>query len=90
MTDETKEKEEESGLGENLSAVGQLIIGGVETIGGILTGDPTTRAEGDFNQQVGSLHQETNKNLIAIDNREAAEAEKENSPSVGESSETEK
>ncbi len=86
MTNE-KEEKEESGLGENLSAVGQLIIGGIETVGGILTGDPTTRAEGDFNQQVGSLHQETNKNLIAIEHREAEaekEIEKENSSSVGE------
>jgi hypothetical protein len=72
MTNE-KEEKEESGLGENLSGVGQLIIGGIETIGGILTGDPTTRAEGDFNQQVGSLHQEMNKNLTAIENNEEVE-----------------
>lgn len=72
MTNETEKTEEESGLSENLAGVGQLIIGGVETIGGILTGDPTTRAEGDFNQQVGSLHQEANKNLIAIERGEDA------------------
>ncbi len=69
MTDETKEKEESS-LGENLSAVGQMIVGEIEIVGGILTGDPITRAEGEFNTQVGSLHQESNKVLTAIENEE--------------------
>lgn len=55
---------------ENLESVGQMIIGGIEQIGGILTGDPTTRAEGEFNQQAGNLHQEANKNLTAIDENE--------------------
>jgi hypothetical protein len=52
---------------ENLESVGQMIIGGLEQVGGILTGDPVTRAEGEFNAEVGSLHQESNKNLTAID-----------------------
>lgn len=72
MTDEN-EKENESGLGENLAAVGQIIVGQIETIGGVLTGDPVTRAEGDFNVGVGNLHQESNKNLTAIENREDTE-----------------
>ncbi len=71
MTNENKEKEESS-LGENLSAVGQIIVGEIETIGGILTGDPLTRAEGEFNTQVGKLHQESNKNLTAIEQNEEA------------------
>jgi hypothetical protein len=66
MTNKKKDAENQPNhAAENLESVGQLIIGGIETIGGILTGDPTTRAEGDFNQQVGSLRQETNKNLTA-------------------------
>jgi hypothetical protein len=55
---------------ENLESVGQMIIGGLETVGGILTGDPITRAEGEFNTQVGSLHQESNKVLTAIEENE--------------------
>ena len=69
MTNEN-EKKVETGLSENLSAVGQMIIGEIETVGGILTGDPTTRAEGEFNLEVGSLHQESNKVLTAIENKE--------------------
>ncbi len=52
---------------ENLESVGQMIIGGIETVGGILTGDPITRAEGEFNVEVGTLHQESNKVLTAIE-----------------------
>ena len=48
---------------------------GIEQIGGILTGDPVTRAEGDFNVAVGSEHQEMNKNLTAIENEEAERRE---------------
>ena len=55
---------------ENLESVGQMIIGGLETVGGILTGDPITRAEGEFNTQVGSWHQESNKVLTAIEENE--------------------
>lgn len=59
---------------ENLESVGQMIIGGLEQIGGILTGDPVTRAEGEFNAEVGSLHQESNKNLTAIDDDAAGKS----------------
>lgn len=83
MMDETKDKEG-SGLGENLSAVGQMIIGEIEAIGGILTGDPVTRAEGEFNTQVGSLHQESNKVLTAIENNEDSQ-----NTESGESAQTE-
>ncbi len=72
MTEEHKEIQaaEVNHTTENLESVGQMIIGGLEQIGGILTGDPTTRAEGEYNAGVGSLHQETNKNLTAIDDEE--------------------
>jgi len=64
------EEAETNHTAENLESVGQMIVGGIEQIGGILTGDPVTRAEGEFNAAVGSLHQETNKNLTAIDEAE--------------------
>ncbi len=75
MTNEIENTEdgETNHAAENLESVGQMIIGGIEQIGGILTGDPTTRAEGEFNSEVGSLHQETNKNLTAIDNETRAD-----------------
>jgi len=56
---------------ENVESVGQMILGEIEKIGGILTGDPITQAEGDYNLNAGSMHQEANKNLTAIDEAEA-------------------
>lgn len=61
---------------ENLESVGQMIIGGIEMVGGIITADGITREEGDFNIEVGSQHQEVNKNLTAIDETEEEESEK--------------
>ncbi len=71
MTNENEE-EKKSGLSENLSAIGQIIVGEIEAVGGILTGNPSARAEGEFNIEVGSLHQEANKNLTAIEKNEEA------------------
>ncbi len=60
MIDENEQAEESetNHTTENLESVGQMLIGSLEQIGGILTGDPVTRAEGEFNAAVGSLHQE--------------------------------
>jgi len=73
---EENEQQEEGEINhttENLESVGQIIIGGLEQIGGILTGDPVTRAEGEFNAQAGRIHQESNKVLTAIEENETAE-----------------
>lgn len=72
MTDE-KEKEEVNHTKENLEAVGKMILGEIKVIGGTITGDGITRAEGEFNFETGAMHQETNKNLTAIDEAEEAE-----------------
>ena len=69
MTDENENQKEDS-LTENLSAVGQIIIGELESIGGVLTADPITQAEGDYNIGAGALHQESNKVLTAVENEE--------------------
>lgn len=77
MTDENKEQEETTldHTKENLESVGQMIIGGVEMVGGIITADGITREEGEFNIEIGSRHQEANKNLTAIDQSEEADSE---------------
>ena len=78
MTDEKQEQEETKvdHTIENLESVGQMIIGSIEMVGGIITADGITRREGEYNIEVGSQHQETNKNLTAIDEAEESEIEK--------------
>lgn len=70
--EETGEEREDS-LKENLEAVGQMIIGGIEQVGGIITADGITRKEGEYNLDAGTIHQEVNKNLTASDDAEESE-----------------
>lgn len=48
---------------ENISATGQIILGEIEKIGGILTANPTAQAEGEYNIEVGKLRRETAEDL---------------------------
>lgn len=41
-----------------MSGFSQFIVGEIETIGGVLTGDPLTQAEGEFNVEVGTVRDE--------------------------------
>ncbi len=58
MTEEIKEHEENTTI-EKLESVGQIIMGEMEKIGGILTGDPISQAEGELTEDAGSLRYET-------------------------------
>lgn len=68
MTDE-KEIEEIDHTTETAESVGQVILGGIEKIGGILTGDPITQAEGEYNIAAGTLHEESNEALEETDEK---------------------
>ncbi|MFN6964276.1 MAG: hypothetical protein ACK4S4_10985 [Pyrinomonadaceae bacterium] len=49
--------------GGTMSGFSQFIVGEIETIGGVLTGDPLTRAEGEFNVEVGTIREEIEEEL---------------------------
>lgn len=55
---DNEQESEKSGLAESITGLGQKILGEIETIGGILTGDPITQAEGEYNVEVGEVRQE--------------------------------
>lgn len=57
------EENEKHGLKDAISGLGQKVIGEIESIGGILTGDPNTAAEGEFNVEVGDLREEIEEDL---------------------------
>ena len=58
MAEETKDKQENSTV-EKLESVGQIIMGEMEKIGGILTADPVSQAEGELTEEAGNVHYET-------------------------------
>jgi uncharacterized protein YjbJ (UPF0337 family) len=64
--DKTTEETDESDDGK-LSGFSQYIVGELETIGGVLTGDPLTQAEGEFNVEVGSVRDEIGDDLEKAD-----------------------
>lgn len=50
-----------------LSGFSQYIVGEIESIGGVLTGDPLTQAEGEFNVEVGSVREDLEDELKESD-----------------------
>jgi hypothetical protein len=67
---EKDELQEEDLTTENLKGAGQRILGNLEIIGGIITGDPVTTAEGEFNDDVGKIHQDTARVLTETEHEE--------------------
>ena len=57
------EEKDEHGFTDKISGLGQKIIGEIETIGGVLTGDPITQAEGEFNVEVGDVREDLEEDL---------------------------
>ncbi|HVF47815.1 MAG TPA: hypothetical protein VNA17_09645 [Pyrinomonadaceae bacterium] len=68
---EIDEEEQKPETKRRLSGLGQQIIGEIEAIGGILTADPITQAEGEFNLEVGEIRQEIEQNESAKGEDEA-------------------
>ena len=62
MTDKNK-LDEETAAEEGWKGVGQEILGDLEIIGGMLTGDPGATGEGKFNAGVGEIRQEASEAL---------------------------
>jgi len=57
------EEKDDHGLLDKISGLGQQIIGEIEVIGGVLTADPITQAEGEFNVEVGEAREEIEDEL---------------------------
>ncbi len=63
MAENGGEDDPKHSLRDSISGLGQKIIGELETIGGVLTGDPNTQAEGEFNVEVGTVREEMEEDL---------------------------
>ena len=77
MNQKENEDTEKHGLADRISGLGQKIIGEIETIGGVLTADPITQAEGEYNVEVGEVREEIEEDL------EESDAERKQRESVG-------
>lgn len=59
---EPQEPAEEGAAGK-LSAAAQKLLGDIEMIGGVLTADPITQAEGQYNVAAGELREDIEEDL---------------------------
>ena len=57
MTDQPDEKDHKHGLKDNITGLGQAILGEIETLAGVINADPLAQAEGEFNVEVGTIRE---------------------------------
>jgi uncharacterized protein YjbJ (UPF0337 family) len=55
----------------SMSGFSQFVVGELETIGGVLTGDPLTQAEGEFNVEVGTVREDIEDELEESENEKS-------------------
>jgi uncharacterized protein YjbJ (UPF0337 family) len=72
MNQDENEEIEKPGLAGKISGLGQKIIGEIETIGGVLTGDPITQAEGEYNAEVGDVREDLEEDQEELERLDAA------------------
>lgn len=54
---------------ENITGLGQKIIGEIETLAGVINADPLAQAEGEFNVEVGEIREELEDEGIEDENK---------------------
>ncbi|MFL6374460.1 MAG: hypothetical protein ACJ73D_07335 [Pyrinomonadaceae bacterium] len=65
MSETEPETDKKHGLKDHISGLGQKIIGEIEEVGGVLTADPVTQAEGEFNVEVGDIREDLEEDTPA-------------------------
>lgn len=64
------ENEDKIGLKDSITGFGQMIIGEIETLAGVINADPLAQAEGEFNVEVGTIREEIEEDLEKNDEDE--------------------
>ena len=57
MTENDGETDHKNGIKESISGLGQVIIGEIEALAGVINADPLAQAEGEFNIEVGTVRE---------------------------------
>ncbi len=69
MNDQTEEVEVKQSLAERIGSAGQVIIGEIEALAGVINADPLAQAEGEFNIEVGSVREGIEEDLEEEENK---------------------
>ena len=57
MSESEGETEHKSGIKKRIAGLGQVIIGEIEALAGVVNADPLAQAEGEFNVEVGTVRE---------------------------------
>ncbi len=57
MAENEGEKVQKHGLKDSITGFGQVIIGEIESLAGVVNADPLAQAEGEFNGEVGTVRE---------------------------------
>ena len=58
MAENEGETDQKQGFKESITGLGQVILGEIETLAGVVNADPLAQAEGEFNVEVGTVREE--------------------------------
>lgn len=62
------ETEQKHPFKENITGLGQKIIGEIESLAGVINADPLAQAEGEFNVEIGEIREVLEDNGIEDEN----------------------
>jgi len=74
MNDQTEEVEVKHSLAERIGSAGQVIIGEIEALAGVINADPLAQAEGKFNIEVGSVREQIEEDLEEEEEKKSDDA----------------
>ena len=58
MAENEGETDQKQGFKESITGLGQVIIGEIESLAGVVNADPLAQAEGEFNVEVGTVRED--------------------------------
>ncbi|MEO6655204.1 MAG: hypothetical protein ABIO36_03910 [Pyrinomonadaceae bacterium] len=64
MAENEGETDQKQGFKESITGFGQVLIGEIETLAGVINADPLAQAEGEFNVEVGTVREDLEESGI--------------------------
>lgn len=63
MAENEGENDQKHSLKDSITGFGQVLIGEIESLAGVINADPLAQAEGEFNVEVGTVREELEEDL---------------------------
>ncbi len=67
MTENEGENDQKHSLKDSITGFGQVIIGEIESLAGVVNADPLAQAEGEFNVEVGTVREGLEEDMAEED-----------------------